>query len=92
MTADQIRHLAQADPVPILTARWGEISAEARRRVAALEDSLRELDQVTADLAGHDLHVATSLGATGDAARHAFQAGQADRDRPAFTLHGPGAA
>lgn len=86
MTADQITHLAHANPVPNLAARWGDISADTRKAVAHLEDKLRELDQVTADLAGHNLHVVTDLGPTGNAARNARTATIADQDTAGFSL------
>ena len=71
MTADPISHvrvLAQSDPVPTIVARWGETVHETRRRVAALEDSLRELDQLRDQLAERQLEVAVDLGPVGNAA------------------------
>lgn len=90
MTVTEARTLAQSDPVPALSKRWGEITLTARQRVQALEDSLRELDKVTEQLAAHDLVVATDLGATGNAARAAYTASLMDRERDGFRL--PGAA
>lgn len=84
MTADQITQLAHANPVPNLAKRWGDISADTRKAVATLEDRLRELDQVTQDLAGHNLHVVTDLGAVGNAARNARQAVLADQDTAGY--------
>lgn len=86
MTADQITQLTQTTPVPNLSARLGEIVADTRKAVAHLEDKLRELDQVTADLAGHNLHVVTDLGPTGNAARNARTATLADQDTAGFSL------
>jgi len=86
MTAAEATRIAQADPVPALTRRWGEVTLTARQRVAALEDSLRELDTITEQLAAHDLVVATDLGPTGNAARNAFTAARADADTQAFRL------
>jgi hypothetical protein len=62
--ADQqrLRQASQGDPVPNLTKRWGEITAEARKRAQALEDSVRDLDTVTDALAEHGCVVATDLG------------------------------
>lgn len=86
MTVQEARQLAQSDPVPALSKRWGEITLVARQRVQAVEDSLRELDKITEQLAAHDLVVATDLGPTGNAARAAFTALLADQTAPAFTL------
>lgn len=72
MTLAEARQLAQSDPVPTLTARWGELTAEARKRVAALTDSLRELDKLTQQLAAHQLTISTDLGPVGNAARAAY--------------------
>lgn len=86
MTITEARAIAQSDPVPALSKRWGEITADTRKAVQALETKLRELDKVTADLGSHDLVVATDLGPTGNAARAAFQAALADRGRDVFEL------
>lgn len=72
MTIAEARANAQSDPVPILTARWGEVTATARQRVAALTDSLRELERLSEQLGAHDLTIGTDLGAVGNAARAAF--------------------
>lgn len=86
MTPESVRQIAQQSPVPNLSKRWGELTHEARRIVAQLDDKLRELDQVTADLAQHDLHVTTDLGPAGNAFRHARTAQQADADTRTFSL------
>lgn len=86
MTPEAVRTLAQQDPVPVLSARWGEIAAETRRKVHQLEDSLRELETVTQQLAEHDLVVATDLGPTGNSARAAFAAAGLDKDAGGFAL------
>lgn len=86
MTISEARAIAQSDPVPALTKRWGEITQVARQRVQALEDSVRELDKITEQLAAHDLVVATDLGPTGNAARSAYQAQVADTSTHGFTL------
>lgn len=72
MTVQEAHALAQSDPVPVLTARWGDLTAEARKRVAALTDSLRELDKLTQQLAAHNLTIGTDLGPVGNAARAAY--------------------
>lgn len=72
MTIAEARAIAQSDPVPILTARWGELTATARQRVAALTDSLRELERLEEQLAAHDLTIGTDLGPIGNAARAAY--------------------
>ena len=86
MTDDTVRQLAQSDPVPALTKRWGEVTRGARNRVVNLEDSLRELAKITEQLAAHDLVVATDLGPTGNAARAAFQAAVADARSEHFSM------
>ena len=68
MTVQEARQIAQCDPVPTLTARWGETVTQARQRVAALTDSLRDLDKLADTLAEHDLTIATDLGPIGNAA------------------------
>ena len=71
MTADQISHvrvLAQTDPTPNIVTRWGEAVTEARTRVSAFEDSLRELDKLRDQLKERDIHVAVDLGPVGNAA------------------------
>jgi hypothetical protein len=60
--------LAQQDPVPNLVARWGQLATEARSRVQALEQTLRELDRTQAQLAERDLTVSVDLGPVGNAA------------------------
>lgn len=88
--ADPVRTLAQADPITNLAARWGHITLETRAIVDQLEQKLRDLDTVTGQLAERGAVVATDLGATGNAARSAFQATVVDAGSRPFTL--PGAA
>ena len=63
-----VRVLAQQDPIPNIVTRWGETVTETRRRVAALEDSLRDLDTIQAQLAERNLTVSCDLGPVGNAA------------------------
>lgn len=91
MSADQISHvrIITPDPVPVLTARWGETVATARQRVSQLEDSLRDLDKIRGQLAAHQITVGEDLGATGNAAMAAWktcETHKVDHDEPTFTL------
>lgn len=89
MTDDDARTLAQSDPIPVLTARWGNLSAAARKTVARLNDDLRELDTVTGQLAKHGLTVATDLGPVGNAAaaaRVTVAEHKQTHDRPGFQM------
>ena len=72
MTVQEASQIAHQDPVPTLTARWGETVTLARQRVAALTDSLRDLDKLADTLAEHDLTIATDLGPIGNAAHAAW--------------------
>lgn len=81
MTIQEARAIAQSDPVPVLTARWGEITATARQRVAALTDSLRELEKLREQLREHDLTIGTDLGPVGNAARAAFTTTEEHKSR-----------
>lgn len=72
MTQDAVRTIAQADPVPTLTARWGEATKLARERVTAVADSCRELARLEEQLGEHDIKMVAGLGPIGDAARAAF--------------------
>jgi hypothetical protein len=71
MTAPPISHVrivAQQDPVPTIVTRWGDAVHTARARVAALTDSLRELDKIAGTLAEKGVVVHVDLGPIGDAA------------------------
>ncbi len=81
MTPQAVRAIAQADPVPTLTARWGETVAVARQRVQALTDSLRDLDKLKATLEGHGLTVSTDLGPVGNSAAVTRRDIEAQNDR-----------
>lgn len=81
MTIQEARALAQSDPVPILTARWGEATALARQRVADLTASLRDLQTLTDQLSEHDLTIGTDLGAVGNAAMAAWRTTEEHRDK-----------
>jgi ABC-type transporter Mla subunit MlaD len=85
MTVTEARTLAQQDPVPNLVARWGQLATEARSRVTALEQTLRELDKTQAQLAERDLTVSVDLGQIGNAAMAARR--DLEKERPAgFSL------
>lgn len=86
MSPETARQIAQSDPVPILSARWGQVAADTRKAVAALDDKLRELDTLTEQLAERDLVVATDLGPVGNAARAARTASLSDAQARPFTL------
>lgn len=85
MTDDRIRQIAQSDPTSQIVERWGDAVIETRKRVAALEDSLRELEQVTGQLAERQLVVATDLGPTGNSARSAWLAATVDSGARTYT-------
>lgn len=83
MSAAEISHvriLAQTDPTPMIVARWGEAVTEARTRLDALTDSLRELDKLQGQLAERDITVSVDLGAVGNAA--AVTRRDIDRENP----------
>lgn len=84
LSNEAIRQVAQSNPIPSLAARWGDTVADARKKVAALDDSLRELDHLTSLLAGYELVVATDLGPVGNAARSARTAALADAVKPGY--------
>lgn len=86
MTAAEATRLAQTDPVPNLTAQWGQLAAEARRKVDGLAQTLRELDKVRDALAKHDLDVAEDLGPIGNAAAAARRDLEKRRDEPHFEM------
>ena len=81
--------LAQTDPVPVLSARWGQTAAEARRKTESLVATLRELDQVAADLEGHGLTVDVDLGPIGNAAAAARRDLDRENPLPTFALPKP---
>jgi hypothetical protein len=71
------------EPVPNLTKRWGEAVHTARTRVAALEQSLKELVDLTEQLGGHGLTIASDLGTIGNSAMAAFKTmGEHDAAHP----------
>jgi hypothetical protein len=79
------RNLAQADPTPNLVARWGQLATEARARVQALEQTLRELDRTQAKLAERNLTVSVDLGPVGNVAMSTRR--DLEKERPAgFSL------
>ena len=71
MTLAEARTLAQADPVPQLTANWSQTAQKARTLVDQLTYTLRELDKTADALAERGITVNVDLGATGEAARAA---------------------
>lgn len=73
MSPAEARTLAQSDPVPTLTARWGTASAAARRSVERLVSDFRELDKVRSLLKEHGLTVSEDLGPVGNAALAAWR-------------------
>lgn len=81
MTLADARTLAQADPVPNLTANWGHLAAKARRQVDDLASTLRELDKVQQTLGERGLTVATDLGPIGNAAMAAWRTTQEHKER-----------
>jgi hypothetical protein len=68
MAATPAISLAQSDPTPNLVARWGQLATEARTRVQALEQTLRDLDRTQKQLADRNLTVSVDLGPVGNAA------------------------
>jgi hypothetical protein len=81
MTAATVTSLAQTDPTPNLVARWGQLATEARTRVQALEQTLRELDRTQAQLSERNLTVSVDLGQIGNAAMAARR--DLEKERPA---------
>lgn len=86
MTDDTVRQLAQSDPVPTLTARWGRATAAARKTLDHLDADLRELDTVRELLRTHKLTVTEDLGPMGNAAAHARTAQLADSSTHGYRL------
>jgi hypothetical protein len=85
MTIQDAHKLATADPGPNLVARWGQLATEARTRVQALEQTLRELDRTQAQLSERNLTVSVDLGQIGNAAMAARR--DLEKERPAgFSL------
>jgi hypothetical protein len=85
MTAAEATRLAQTDPVPNLSSRWGETVTSARCALADLVTQLRALDDLHDQLAEYKLDVSVDLGPIGNAAAaarrdldspHIFQRGQ----------------
>jgi hypothetical protein len=68
MTADPVRQLAQANPVPNLTAQWTDHVMQARRLVGMLTSELRSIDDVQNSLGDHEIRVSVDLGPIGNAA------------------------
>ena len=86
MTNEQVRTLAQTDPTSTIVERWGHEVIATRNAVTVLEARLRDLQKATDDLAERNLVVATDLGPTGNAARAAYMAAQADAGTRGFSL------
>lgn len=85
MNDSAVREIAQSDPVPNLTSSWGQLAADARRKVDSLTTTLRELDKVTGTLVDHGMKVDVDLGPIGNAAAAARRDLEKDRG-PTFNL------
>jgi hypothetical protein len=90
MTTTPISHVRvlTLDPVPTLVTRWGDTVTETRRKVTALEDSLRDLNTIHDQLAKHGLNVAADLGPVGNAAQAAHRTidDHTERHADSFTM------
>lgn len=83
---DHVRVIAQSDPVPNLTASWGDIVTSARSCVESLTTILRSLDKVQDHLAERGLTVEVDLGPIGNAAAAARRDLEKERPGNTFTL------
>ncbi len=63
-----VRIIAQQDPVPTMTARFGVAVATAGKQVANLTDTLREIDKIAGQLHERGITVNVELGPVGDTA------------------------
>jgi hypothetical protein len=75
-----VRELAQQDPVPNMTARYGQVVEDARKRLDLFVNCLRVLDGLQDDLAEKGVVVNVDLGPIGNAA--AATRRDLERDNP----------
>lgn len=86
MKTAEARTLAQSDPVPNLTQRFGETTQEARKLLQRLTLTLCELDDIAGILAEHDVTVSVDLGPVGNSAAATRRDLEKQRDTPTFEL------
>lgn len=89
MNEQAVRAVAQSDPVPNLTARWGEVAQKTSRAVDVLVVCLRELDSVQEQLANREITVDINLNPVGEAAKAARRDLERQRDEPTFVMPRP---
>jgi hypothetical protein len=81
-----VRVLAQSDPVPNLTQRWGAYVKQAGDLTNELAAVLRDVDKTAAQLAEHKVTVNVDLGPIGNAAAAARRDLEKRSDTPTFKM------